>query len=126
LCCDKAHAKGFSSSGAVVSPVRLVYCHECGAISSNVRGENDICTRCGHAAERINCHRPWQSYLSGAVLLAAAAVFVLGIIPDLGFRIALLAGVLVFAYALSAWGLRITRERVRRQIEMRAHLEERT
>lgn len=106
--------------------MRLVYCHACGAVSTNVLGENDICTRCGRSAERVDFHRPWQTYVSAALLLGATAVFVLGLVPDLAVRLVVLVVVVVAAYAISAWGLRVTQERVRRAIESRQAAEEHT
>ena len=116
--------EGFSSFEAVASFVRIVYCHECGAVSTNVRGERDVCTRCGHSAERVESRRPWQSYASGVLLLAAAAAFVVGWVQDTTARVIVLVTVVAVAFGLSSWGLRIARERIQREIEMRKLAEE--
>ncbi len=99
--------------------MRIVYCHACGAVSTNVFGEHDICTTCGSPAERMNEHRPWQSYVSGAILLAAAGVFIWGPITDTFTRTAIFVGVLIAAVALANWGLAQTRKRVLAEVARR-------
>lgn len=103
--------------------MRIVYCHSCGAVSTNVFGERDICTTCGSPAERMPYHRPWQSYLSGAILFAAAIVFVWGPITDVILRALLFFVVLVVSVFLANWGLTETRRRVLAEIAKRTGAE---
>ena len=114
-----SRGEGFSSPRPVARLVRFVYCHACGAVSTNVFGEHDICTTCGSPAERMNFHRPWQSYVSGAILLAAAAIFIWGPITDQLARTAVFVGVLVASVALANWGLAQTRKRVLAEVARR-------
>ncbi len=104
--------------------MRIVYCHACGAVSTNVWAERDVCTRCGHSAERMDFHRPWQSYAAGAVLLAAAAVFIAGPFQDVLSRILIFVGVLAVSIALSSWGFGAIRKRVLAEIAARKPEEE--
>jgi hypothetical protein len=104
--------------------VRLVYCHACGAVTTNVIGEHDICTACGAHAERMEFHRPWQYYASSAMLLAAAAFFVWGPVVDTVARILLLVVVVVAAYALSNWGMKQARQRVLQEVARRKAAED--
>ena len=104
--------------------MRIVYCHTCGAVSTNVFGERDICTTCGNPAERMRYHRPWQSYLSAGILLAAAAVFIWGPITDTILRALLFIGVLVAAAGLANWGLAETRRRVLAEVARRQAAED--
>ncbi len=104
--------------------MRIVYCHACGAVSTNVVGERDVCTSCGSPAERMAYHRPWQSYASGAILFAAAAVFIWGPITDLIQRAFLFFVVLVVAVLLANWGLAATRKRILAEVAKRAPTEE--
>ena len=104
--------------------MRIVYCHACGAVSTNVFGERDICTSCGSPAERMRYHRPWQSYLSAVILLAAAVVFVWGPITDAVLRGLLFIAVLVVAVALANWGLSETRKRVLAEVAKRQTTED--
>ena len=104
--------------------MRIVYCHACGAVSTNVWGERDICTHCGHSAERMDFHRPWQSYASGAILLAAAVAFIWGPFEDALVRGVIFVAVLVVAVALSSWGLRTIRKRVLADVAERRTREE--
>ena len=106
--------------------MRIVYCHACGAVSTNVFGEHDICTTCGSPAERMNYHRPWQSYVSGAILLAAAFVFIWGPATDTLARTAIFIGVLIASVALANWGLAQTRRRVRAEVARRRTAGEKT
>ena len=96
--------------------MRIVYCHACGAVSTNVWAERDVCTRCGHSAERMDFHRPWQSYAAGAALLACAAFFILGPLQDTLSRAVVFLGVLVLSIALSSWGFSTIRRRVLAEI----------
>lgn len=106
--------------------VRIVYCHACGAVSTNVFGERDICTTCGSPAERMAYRRPWQSYASGAILFAAAAVFIWGPITDTVQKLFMFFVVLVAASALANWGLTQTRRRVLAEVAKRQHGEAKT
>ncbi len=99
--------------------MRIVYCHACGAVSTNVWAERDICTRCGHSAERMDFRRPWQSYAAGAALLACAAFFIVGPLQDLLSRALVFLGVLVLSIALSTWGFNTIRRRVLAEIAAR-------
>jgi ribosomal protein L37E len=119
-----ARGEGFSSPRAVARIVRIVYCHACGAVSTNVFGERDICTSCGNPAERMTYRRPWQSYVSGAILIVTAAVFIWGPITDTLTRAAIFAGVLVVSAALANWGLALTRRRVLAEVARRKVTEE--
>ena len=111
--------EGFSSEPAVAGRVRIVYCHACGAVSTNVFGERDICTTCGSPAERMTYRRPWQSYLSGAILFAAAALFIWGPITDTIQKLFMFIAVLVVASLLANWGLTQTRKRVLAEVAKR-------
>jgi len=104
--------------------VRVVYCHHCGAVSTNSFGENDICTTCGSHAERMDYHRPWQYYVSSVILLAAAAVFVWGPFQDLIVRALIFLAVLAVSVVLSNWGMKDTRRRVLAEIARRKAAEE--
>lgn len=104
--------------------MRIVYCHTCGAVSTNVFGERDICTSCGSPAEPMRYHRPWQSYLSGAILIAAAVVFIWGPVVDVVLRALLFFAVLVVAAVLANWGLSETRKRVLAEVARRQSAEE--
>ncbi len=106
--------------------MRIVYCHACGAVSTNVFGERDICTTCGSPAERMTYRRPWQSYLSGVILFAAAAFFVWGPITDMVQKLLLFFAVLVVASFLANWGLTQTRKRVLAEVAKRQSGEART
>ncbi len=106
--------------------VRLVYCHQCGAVTTNVIGEHDVCTACGAKAERMDSHRPWQYYASSVILLAAAGFFVWGPIQDTLVRTVLFLIVLAGSYALSSWGMSQARSRVRKEIARRKAQEEHT
>ena len=99
--------------------MRIVYCHACGAVSTNVWSERDVCTRCGRGAERMEFHRPWQYYLSTAILLGAAAFFVWGPLQDVLSRVLILIAVVALTFALSSWGLRQIRERILDQVRRR-------
>ncbi len=65
-------------------------------------------------------HRPWQSYASGAILFAAAAVFIWGPIADVILRALLFFVVLVVAVLLANWGLAQTRRRVLAEVAKRS------
>jgi len=104
--------------------VRIVYCQTCGAVSTNVFGERDICTRCGSPAERMRYHRPWQSYLSGIILFMAAIVFIWGPITDTVVRAVIFFAVLIVSLALGNWGLAQTRKRVLAEVARRKAAEE--
>ncbi len=104
--------------------MRIVYCHDCGAVSTNVWAERDVCTRCGHSAERMDFHRPWQSYASGAILLACAALFIFGPFQDLLSRALIFIAVLAAAVALSSWGLSAIRKEVLNAVAARKPSEE--
>lgn len=104
--------------------MRIVYCHQCGAVSTNTFGENDICTSCGSHAERMDYHRPWQYWASAAILLAAAAVFVWGPIQDLTMRVLIFVVVFVISIFLSNWGMQDLRRRVLAEIARRKAAEE--
>ena len=99
--------------------MRFVYCHSCGAVSTNVFAERDICTRCGSPAERMTFRRPWQSYVSGVILLAGAAVFIWGPITDTLQRGVLFVAVLAVSLALGNWGLTETRRRILAEVAAR-------
>jgi hypothetical protein len=99
--------------------VRIVYCHACGAVSTNVWAERDICTRCGHSAERMDFHRPWQSYAAGAALIGCAALFIAGPFQDVLSRSLIFVAVLVLSVALSSWGFSSVRKRVLKEIAAR-------
>jgi len=118
-------SEAFSYRRTVASSVRIVYCHACGAVSTNVWAERDICTRCGHSAERMDFHRPWQSYAAGAILLACAVLFVVGPFEDVLSRALIFVGVLALSIALSSWGFSTIRKRVLEQIAARKPKEER-
>ena len=114
----------FSSPRALASSVRIVYCHACGAVSTNVWAERDVCTRCGHSAERMDFHRPWQSYVAGAILLACAGLFVLGPFEDVLSRALIFIAVLAVSIALSSWGFSTIRRQVLKEIAGRKRAEE--
>ncbi len=118
-CAAAVRSEGFSSGRTVAWDVRFVYCHVCGAVTTNVIGEHDICTACGEHAERIESHRPWQYYVSSAILLGAAAFFVWGPILELTIRILLFFAVLVVSYALSSWGVKQARQRILQEVARR-------
>lgn len=118
--------ESFSSGRTVACAVRLVYCHQCGAVTTNVIGEHDVCTACGAKAERMDSHRPWQYYASSVILLAAAGFFVWGPIQDTVVRTVLFFLVLAGSYALSSWGMSQARNRVRQEIAKRKAAEEHT
>lgn len=105
--------------------MRIVYCHACGAVSTNVFGERDICTSCGSFAERMKVHRPWQSYAAGAILLVAAALFIWGPLTDTLTRAALFFAVLIVSVFLGNWGLTRTRQRVLADVAKRKTGEDR-
>jgi hypothetical protein len=69
-------------------------------------------------------HRPWQSYLSGAILIAAAVVFIWGPVVDVVLRALLFFAVLVVAAVLANWGLSETRKRVLAEVARRQSAEE--
>lgn len=116
--------EGFSSYGTVAEGVRIVYCHDCGAVSTNVFGERDVCTNCGSPAERMTYRRPWQSYVSGAILFGTAALLLWGPITDSTLRWVIFFGVLVVAAVLGNWGLTETRRRVLAEVSKRKSAEE--
>ncbi len=118
--------EAFSSSWTVARAVRVVYCHACGSVSTNVWGEREICTRCGHSAEPMTYRRPWQSYASAGILLAAAALFLFGPIQDGLLRGLIFIGVLAVAVALSSWGLEAVRKQVLGTIAARSAAEGKT
>ncbi len=99
--------------------MRLVYCHACGAVSTNTFGERDVCTKCGSHAERMEFHRPWQYWAGSAILLAAAAFFVWGPIQDVATRAVIFVIVLIPSYALSNWGMSQARKRVLDEVAKR-------
>ncbi len=99
--------------------MKLVYCHTCGAVTTNVIGEHNVCTACGAPAEPMESRRPWQYWASSAILLIAAAFFVWGPITDLVVRGVIFFVVLVVAYALSTWGMKQARQRVLQEIAKR-------
>lgn len=111
--------EGFSSRRAVASNVKLVYCPTCGAVTTNVIGEHDICTACGAPAEPMDSGRPWQYWVSSAILLGAAAVFVWGPFTDLLTRGVILFSVVVVSYALSSWGMKQSRKRILDEVARR-------
>ncbi len=104
--------------------MRIVYCHNCGAVSTNTYGEYDVCTSCGSHAERMEYRRPWQYWASSAILLAATVAFVWGPFPDLVTRVLLFIGVLIVAVFLSNWGMQDTRRRVLAEVARRKAAEE--
>ncbi len=99
--------------------MRYVYCESCGNVSTRARLEQDVCAYCGSTAERMALPRPWQSYLSSAILVVAAGVLIFGPIVDGLERGLVVVAVLVAAFALSAWSLRVSKERVLRMAESR-------
>ncbi len=103
--------------------MRIVYCHSCGAVSTNTFGENDVCTSCGSHAERMDYHRPWQYWASSAILLAAAVVFVWAPL-DVTARAVIFIGVLIVSVMLSNWGMQNTRRRVLAEVARRKAAEE--
>ncbi len=111
--------EGFSSRRSVAGSVRVVYCRACGAVSTNVLGERDICTRCGSPAERMTWRRPWQSYASGVILLAAAVAFIWGPFTDPVVRAVLFFAALAVCVFLGNWGLNQTRDRVLAEVASR-------
>ncbi len=106
--------------------MRFVYCHACGAVSTNVIGEHDICTACGSPAERMDSRRPWQYYAGSAMLLAAAGFFVFGPIQDMVTRVVIFFVVMVAAYAVSSWGMSQARKKVLQEVARRKAAEGRT
>lgn len=104
--------------------MRLVYCHACGSVSTNVFGENDVCNVCGSKAERMVFHRPWQYWASSALLLGAAALFVWGPFEDILVRGLIFLVVMVISFALSSWGMSQARQRVLQEIARRKAAEE--
>jgi len=72
----------------------------------------------------MDFHRPWQSYASGAILLAATALFLLGPFQDAISRGVIFIGVLAAAAALSSWGLSTIRRQVLKEIAARKPAEE--
>lgn len=67
----------------------------------------------------MDYRRPWQYYVSSAVLLVAAAFFALGPVQELTLRAVIFFVVLVAAFALSSWGLRDTRSKVLKDVARR-------
>ncbi len=114
----------FSYPRTLASSVRIVYCHACGAVSTNVWAERDICTRCGHSAERMDFHRPWQSYAAAALLIGCAALFILGPFQDVLTRGLIFVAVLIASIALSSWGFNTIRKRVLEEVAARKPEEE--
>jgi len=99
--------------------VRYVYCERCGRVSTKARTERDLCVYCGSSAERIALARPWQSYLSSAIVVIAVGILLFGPIVD-GLQRTLVAfAAIAAAFALSAWSLRVSKARVLRTIELR-------
>ena len=99
--------------------MRYVYCERCGHVSPKTRLERDLCTYCGSPAERIALDRPWQSYLSSAIVVIAVGILLFGPIVD-GLQRTLVAfAAIAAAFALSAWSLRVSKARVLRTIELR-------
>ena len=116
--------EAFSSRAPLACVVRIVYCHACGAVSTNTFGEHDVCTSCGSHAERMDYHRPWQYWASTAILFAAAIVFIWAPFLDLTERAAIFIGVLLLSIFLSNWGMQDTRRRVLAEIARRKTAEE--
>lgn len=103
--------------------MRVVYCRACGSVSTNVLGEREICTRCGRSAEPVAARRPWQSYLSSALLLGAAALFLFGPIQDTILRVLIFFGVMAVSVALASWGLGAIRKKVLADVAAKATAE---
>ncbi|MFA5787899.1 MAG: hypothetical protein WDA71_13125, partial [Actinomycetota bacterium] len=108
---ERSPGEGFCPGPALAPFVRYVYCHECGNVSTNIWVERNVCTSCGHAAERMALGRPWQSYVSSAILLIATGVLIFGPIMDPLQRTVLVIAALVVAFALSSWSLKVSKER---------------
>ncbi len=104
--------------------MRYIYCHECGNVSTNIWVEKDVCRYCGHSAERMALGRPWQSYVSSAVLVLVAGLFLFGPLMDTLLRLVLFIAALVVAFGLSSWSTKVAKERVLRQVAMRKAAEE--
>ncbi len=103
--------------------MRIVYCHACGAVTTNVFGERDVCTNCGNQAERMQWRRPWQSYASGVILFAAAALFLWGPTLDTIVRALIFFAVLIVSIILANWGLSQTRRQVLAEVAKRDRAE---
>lgn len=67
--------------------------------------------------------RPWQSYVSSAILLVAAAFFIWGPILDTLLRSIVLVAIFVVAYALASWGLRTVKAKALQQVHIRQSAE---
>lgn len=83
-----------------------------------------MCTHCGHSAEPMALGRTWQSCVSSATLVIAAGILSLGPLTDALLRTVLVIAALVVAFGLSSWSLRVSKERILRQIAMRKRAEE--
>ncbi len=92
-----------------------MYCPSCETVSFLATLERAVCRNCGKAAITVPVPRPWQQWAGMAVILAGAVILFLVTIPDLVVRFAILAPFLVGGLALSTWGVRATKERVRRE-----------
>lgn len=68
--------------------------------------------------------RPWQSYVSTVILLAAAGLFLFGPVQDALLRGLIFLGVLALSVALSSWGLGSIRKKVLADVAGKAPGEE--
>ena len=94
---------------------KYVYCAACDTVSFLATLERDVCQNCGKTAVPVPVSRPWQQWAGGIVIVAGAIVLFFVTIPDLWVRLAILAPFLVAGLGLSTWGVRATKERVRRE-----------
>lgn len=94
---------------------KYVYCPHCESVSFLATLERDVCQNCGKPAVPVPVSRPWQQWAGAVVILVGAVVLFLVSIPDLWVRFAILAPFLVAGLGLSSWGVRATKERVRRE-----------
>ena len=96
---------------------KYAYCAACDTVSFLATLERDVCQNCGKAAVPVPVSRPWQQWAGGVVIVAGAIVLFFVTIPDLWVRLAILAPFLVGGLALSGWGVRATKQRVRREAQ---------
>ncbi len=93
---------------------KYAYCPACGTVSLLAILEKEVCRNCGKAAVPVPVSRSWQQWAGMGVILAGAVVLFLTPIQELWVRFAILAPFLAAGFALSTWGVRATKERVRR------------
>ena len=97
--------------------MKVVYCDQCKDVSIKSRLEKDVCNRCGRGAVLVPYSRPWQYYVSSAVLLGITLILILYPFQSLIDRLAILFAGVAIALGLTAWSIRSLRERVIRKIQ---------